>query len=471
VLFPGTAAAQGGPAAAPTQAPADPSAPPPAGDTAALRDEVKQLRADLDQLKMDQAAAAAPRVPGATPTLAPRTLGAEAFWPWVMPPEGITLGGYLQSQYESHEDSVDQLQQGGTPLNQDRFSIRRLRVNVTGEWQYAAMAVELDANTTNGPQVDLRKAEVSLQYRPDRTRPPIVMATMGQFDVPFGYELVESPRTRMFMERSTASRAWFPGEPDLGFRLAGAASFFRWTIAALNGEPLGEKTGFALVDPNKGKDAVFRLGVDTHPLEDLTVAADVSALRGLGFHAGTDATSAGIQWKDLNEDGVIQPYELIPVPGAAATPSQNFDRWAVGLDLRVHVRTRLGVTKIYAEGTVASNLDRGLYVADPTLTGVDQRELGYVIGLQQDVTKWGIVGLRYDYYDPNFDALDKRLGKLLPFSEAISTWSPMIGLVLPERAKLLLQYDVIRNAYARTNVGVPTNLKDNTLTLRLQVQL
>jgi hypothetical protein len=392
-------------------------------------------------------------------------------WPWVLPPEGLTLGGYLQSQYETHQDSQDQLAQGGALLNYNRFSIRRARVNVTGEWQYAAIAVEVDANTTNGPVVDLRKAEASLQYRPDRSRPPIVMATVGQFDTPFGYELVESPRTRFFMERSQASRAFFPGEPDLGLRLAGALGFFRWTIAATNGEPLGEKSPYALQAPKSTPDVIFRFGIDTQPLRDLQIAADVSSLRGKGFHAGTDATSATIQWKDVNEDGVIQPYELIGVPGASATPSLTFDHWAVDLDLRMHYRSWLGVTKVYGEFVVAQNLDRGLYLADPSITGVDQREMGIVAGVVQDVTKWAVVGLRYDYYDPNFDAFDKRGGKLLPFSEAITTWSPLVGFVLPDRARLVLQYDAIRNSFARTNVGVPTSLKDDVVTFRLQVQL
>jgi hypothetical protein len=461
VLFPGTAAGQ----TTPPPPPPDAAPGPTAADVAALREEVGALRADLDEVRAAKPTGAL--VPPATP----RPPGYEAFWPWLIPPEGLSLNGYVQSQYESHQDSQDQLAQGGAPLNQDRFSIRRARVTLVGEWQYAALALELDGNTTSGPQVDLRKAEASLQYRPDRRRPPIVMATVGLFDVPFGYELVESPRTRFFMERSVASRAFFPAEPDLGLRLAGALGFFRWTIAAQNGEPLGEKSNFVLQDPNKAKDVVFRFGFDSQPLRDLQLAADVSSLHGTGFHAGTDATSATLQWKDLNEDGVVQPYEINGVPGASATPSANFDRWAVGLDLRMTYRSWLGDTKVYGEFILAQNLDRGLYIADPVATGVAQREMGYYIGAVQDVTKWGVVGLRYDFYDPNSDAFDKRGGKLLPYSEAITTWSPMVGLVLPDRARLLVQYDAIRNAYGRTTAGVPTSLKDDVFTLRLQVQL
>jgi hypothetical protein len=116
-------------------------------------------------------------------------------------------------------------------------------------------------------------------------------------------------------------------------------------------------------------------------------------------------------------------------------------------------------------------MDRALFVADPILTGLDQRELGYYVGVVQDVMGYGVVGFRFDSYDPNSDAFDKRQGLLLPYSQAIKTYSPMIGLVLPERARLLLQYDIVRDALARSSLGVPTDLKNNVLTLRLQVQL
>jgi hypothetical protein len=442
------------------------AAPPLDADVAALRDEVRAMRAEMDRQRAEK-----PVPPAPPPAHAPKPLGHEAFWPWVMPPEGLSTSAYVQTQYESHQDSQSQLAQGGALLNQDRFSIRRARAALLGEWQYAALAVELDANTTSGPQVDLRKAEASLQYRPDRTLPPIVIATMGLFDIPFGYELVESPRTRWFMERSAASRAWFPAEPDLGLRLAGALSFFRWTIAAQNGEPLGEKSPYVLQDPNSSKDVVFRFGFDTLPREDFHVAGDVSALRGRGFSPGTDTTKTAIQWTDQNEDGIVQPIELTPVSAVAATPSRDFDRWAVGADLRMHFQWCLGVAKLYGEVVLAQNLDRGLYIADPVLSGVDQREFGWYVGATQEVTRYGVVGFRYDYYDPNSDAFDKRGGKLVPFSEAISTYSPLFGLVLPDRARLLFQYDINRNALARDASGVPTNLQSNAWTVRLQVQL
>jgi hypothetical protein len=463
-LFASNAAAQ----TAEAPPPAPPSQPATSSsrddDVAALREEVRALRTEVEAQK-----AAKPDAAPAPPL--PRPLGYETVWPWILPPEGISSYAYIQSQFETHQDSQAQLSASGTSLEKDRFSIRRARAALIGEWEYAAMVLELDANTTNGPQVDLRKAEASLQYRPDRKLPPLAMATMGLFDAPFGYELDESPRQRFFMERTTVSQALFPGEPDLGFRLAGAAGFFRWTLAAQNGVPLGSASPFVEQNPTGTQDVFFRFGADTHPLPDLQIAGDVSAMRGHGFHAGATPSGSSLQWHDTNEDGAVQQSELAGVSAQAGEPSQDFDRWAIGADLRMHYRSFLGVTKIYGEFVIAQNLDRGLYVADPIATGLDTRELGFYAAAVQEITQWGSVGLRYDFYDPNSNAFDKRGGSLIPFSEAITTISPMAALVLPDRARLVIQYDAIHNAFARNALGVPTNLQDNVLTLRLQVQL
>ena len=474
-------AQQAPPRSQPAASPPSTEAPPPTSrddDIAGLREQLRALQADdearalkadeeLRALKAEVEAQSAARKDPPPPP--PKPLGYEPVWPWILPSEGVSGYAYVQGQYETHQDSQDQLSANGTLLNKDRFSIRRARAALLGEWKYAALALELDANTTNGPQVDLRKAEASLQYRPDRSAPPIVMATLGLFDAPFGYELDESAKTRLFMERTTASQAFFPGEPDLGFRLAGAIGFFRWTMAAMNGQPLN--TPYVYQDPSASKDVFFRFGVDTHPLSELQVAGGLSAINGEGFHAGSTASGSSLQWHDVNEDGVVEASELVGVPAQAATSSQLFRHWAVGADLRMNYKWWLGVTKIYGELVVAQNFDRGLYVADPIATGLDTRELGFYAAAVQEVTQWGAIGLRYDYYNPNSNAFDKRGGSLIPFSEAITTISPMAALLLPDRARLVVQYDGIKNAYARSALGVPTNLADNVVTVRLQVQL
>lgn len=388
-------------------------------------------------------------------------------------PGGIVLSGYVQGQYEHHQDSEDQVRQGGALLNQDRFSIRRGRIKIEREWDLADLMLELDANTTKGPSVLPQHAEASLQYRGKNPQamPPMLRVTFGLFDTPFGRELVESPRERFFMERSLVSRSFFPGEPDLGFRVSSALGWFRSSVAILNGDPLNDKIA-PLRDPNFAKDIVARVGAEVSPLPWLSLRLGASVLNGKGFHQGTDATKNTVVWKDANEDGVINVGELQPVPGTAATPSSNFNRWAVGGDLGVAFKSSLGWTRIDAEVQAGSNMDRGLFIADPTLTGIDTRELGFMIGLSQEIFEYGVVGFRFDSYDPNGDSQDSRGGKLLPYSQTIRTFSPVVGVVLPpNRARFLFQYDIIKDKLGRDAQGVPTDLKNDAFTLRLQVAL
>jgi hypothetical protein len=82
-----------------------------------------------------------------------------------------------------------------------------------------------------------------------------------------------------------------------------------------------------------------------------------------------------------------------------------------------------------------------------------------------------VVGARIDFYDPNADATDRRAGKTLPAKNTVRTISPLVGVTLPDRARLVFQYDFIRDYLARDAQGVPTDLDNNQWTLRLQVNL
>ncbi len=385
---------------------------------------------------------------------------------------GLVVSGYVQAQYESSQLSEDQLQQGGNPLNQNRFLVRRGRVRVDRAWEYAAVAVEVDGSTTRGPYFGARRAEASLVYR-NKTKglPPLIMLTAGLTEIPFGFELTDSSRRRVFMERSTASLAYFPGEPDVGARLSGGIGFFRYAVGIMNGEPIDDRPGRLASDPNSAKDVMGRVGVDIKASPKLDVSGGVSFLTGKGFHKGQDAGKNGVVWRDLNENGAVDSGEVSAIPGIAATPSQNFNRWGVGADVQLGYKTPIGWSRFYGEVTVASNMDRSLFVADPVTTGIDVRELGYSLGVVQEITPWGLAGFRFDAYDPNSDFLDKRGGKLIPTNQSIKTLSPVVGFVLPGRGRLLFQYDFIRDALARDTRGVPTDLKNDQLTLRLQVEL
>ena len=460
-------------------APSVPAPAAPAPDAAAdLQKQVTAQRADIDeqdarilelerQLKELKRPAAA--VDAKAPKAAPKN---EVPAPVDAAPDQspFKVSGYVQAQYETHQDSEDQLAQGGALLNQNRFLLRRTRLKVWRDWTYGGAMIELDANTVKGPAIGLQHAEVSLAYRnPDHT--PLASLTLGLFDNPFGREVVESPRERPFMERSFGSREFFPAEPDLGVRLSGQVAWFRYSVAVVNGQPLGDRTGFVLQDPNSHKDVLGRVGVDVAAPSAVRITGGVSVLNGRGFHPGSDATKNTIIWRDQNENGVFDPGEFQAVPGKAAVPSQNFDRWALGADLGIELASPLGDTRLFAELSAGSNMDRNVFIADPITAGFDQREFGYYVAIIQEFKSGPIAGFRFDSYNPNSDFLDRQAGKLIPVTETVSTYAPLIGFQIPHRARLVLEYDVIRDALARNTAGVPTDKANNTFTVRLQGEL
>ena len=117
------------------------------------------------------------------------------------------------------------------------------------------------------------------------------------------------------------------------------------------------------------------------------ISGGVSFLNGTGFHAGTVATKPTVQWNDLNANGVVDPGEITGIPGQAATPSATFSHWALASTSSCDCARPIGRGLLYGEAYVASNLDRGLDVADPVASGVSLREIGWYVAYAQEVTR------------------------------------------------------------------------------------
>jgi hypothetical protein len=95
--------------------------------------------------------------------------------------------------------------------------------------------------------------------------------------------------------------------------------------------------------------------------------------------------------------------------------------------------------------------------------------MGYSGGATQELTRWAMVGARYDLYNPNADASQDRAGTLVPVNRSYSTLALMGMLRYRAGARLLLEYDINRNPLGVGSNGAPTTLADNELTLRGQV--
>lgn len=383
---------------------------------------------------------------------------------------GVTFSGYIQAQYGQNQISEDQLQQGGTPLNQDRFAIRRGRLRVKGRWQYFRTDFEVDASTTRGPTASVRRASVSgvLSSGADGA-PPWLLVTFGLTEIPFGREVQQGQDQILFLERTTGSLAMFSGPVDTGARIDAAYGPLRATFAIMNGTPVDDRAnGPSTLDPLKAPDYIGRVVAESQATNAFRIEGGASFLTGYGFHAGSDASKPVLQWDDSNSDGVIGSGEIQPVAGRSAIPSSRFKHWAVGLDLAFELKTKAGLSRLYGEATIANNLDRALYVADPVARGGDLRELNWYVALLQDITQWGFAGLRVDRYDPNSDVVDTRRGQQIPANASILTVSPVLGGRWPGYGRVTFEYDAIKDKLARDVRGVPGDLKNNQWTLRFQ---
>jgi hypothetical protein len=441
--------------------------------------EIGRLRSDLEhRLAEDHAALAQERLArqAVEAKVAEQTKAAvEAEMqrnPRVFGIGGLTLSGFLQADMYVKQSSEDQLDTStGAPLNDDRFVLKRARLRASIDRRYLAAVAELDANTVNGLQARPAAMEATLKLPGPEV--PYVAATVGIFKIPYGFEIGQSDHKRLFAERTSLARACFPGEYDLGARIAGGWRFVRYALAVQNGEPLGEKT-FPGKDPNGAKDVVGRLGVESALGDHVYVQGGFSALTGKGLHPGTPPTKPTVTWKDLNEDGRVNgSTELIVSPGASGLPSMNFSRHAVGADALVSARTSgLGNTTVYGEITWAKNLDRALVVADPYgPLGRDLREKGYYLALVQDLGRFAQAGLRYDRYDPDQDSTDRVSSTIVLSSQAVSTFAVAVAARMAIGGlcnRLLLQYDINRNHFGRDQAGLPTNLASNAFTLRAE---
>lgn len=440
-----------------------------------LERDLAELRRDLDEERrarkaaMEALAAARAASPPGAAAVAPGSM--PLVGPLVRGNLSAVISGYLQADAVAYrQDSEDQLDSTGKPLNQTRFLIRRAHLRADAGWRFLSGALELEASTVSDAGVRLFGAEVSAAWASgDPAAPPYASLTLGLLRIPFGYETQERDTTRLFLERSAVVRALFPGVNDLGVRVQGGFRFLRYQLAAMNGHPLGD-AGFAALDPSAQKDLLGRLGIDSPIAGPVRLTAGISGLYGNGFHAGTPATKDTLVWRDENGDGIVQPSEVQAIPGTAATPSQTFERYAVGADLRLTARLPwLGELTVYGELVWATNLDRALLVADPVSVGRSLRELGWYLGLTQELTRYALVGARYDRYSPDADALHQQGAARVPVDTSSSTLAIAIAGQLAPWGRLSLEYDHNTNALGRTTGGAPTTLGADALTLRAQL--
>lgn len=344
--------------------------------------------------------------------------------------------------------------------------IPRARLRAEARRDQLVAAIELDGNTLDGATARLLGAQVGWTFVHDGA--PLVTASAGLFKIPFGAEVPAAERDKPFLEAPALARGLFPGSYDAGAMVEGRYGLARWSLAVMNGTPAGDAQWRGR-DPSASLDVVGRLGAEVAAPRRWRFAVGVSALTGSGLHPGTTPTKDDLQWVDDNQNGRVDPTELVVIPGSPGEPAERFAHDALGADLAAHwCLCAVGTGTGFFEVAIATNLDRGLVYADPVAAGRDLRQLGLSAGVVQDVGDHVQLGVRYDRYDADRDAMDREGVDLVTTHQIFSTLAVMASARWRD-ARLVVEYDRARNPFGRGDDGAPTTRAADRVTVRAQV--
>jgi hypothetical protein len=261
----------------------------------------------------------------------------------------LRINGYIQAEYV-HSDGADE--------DLDTFRVRRGRINFAYQFAPTGRIVFQPDFSSSGVTTKDAFVEIIEPWTSWRHT-----ATLGQFKVPFGYELPQSPRDREMPESTLAIRTLFPGEWDRGLMIGatGIGERFHYRVGVVNGNGIaGDK------DNNSRKDFVARAGASLGPL---------------------DVALSGYRGEDL-----------VSVAPAGTTPlDREFPKDRLGIDAQWTTPLRgLGLRAEYLQGTQPPAPNSGAAARETDVDGWS------ILAVQNLGPKHQLV-LRADRFDPDTD--------------------------------------------------------------------
>jgi phosphate-selective porin O/P len=351
-------------------------------------------------------------------------------------------GGVLPPNITPNDVTATPATSSVPTTNQDYFRLRRARLKVEFEpIDSARFVFEIDPTPAGGEIGGTGTIAREIEAIGIARYTPHIRTEfgMGIFKIPFGFEVLQNDADRPFIERSWGERNMTPGEFGAGVRAY--TTFFddklTFQAAVVNGQLEGEKTFSVLPDLGQGKDLVGRLNYDFGPVD-----AGVSGYYGAG---------------ELVDQAMLE--------------FKQYPRGAGNLEVHVHhvFVPQLGETKFFAEGTVATNMDRGINygpgIGLPAMPAVVTTDIvalheANVWGrVEQDLTHWFTLGLRFDYYSPN-DTVCATLSSCSSIKSGRTTYAAVGAVHFTRWLQYMLEYDhSIDNVHAAGAPG-PTKLID-----------
>lgn len=213
----------------------------------------------------------------------------------------LKVSAYIQAQYVKDESSVNELSSATATKNKDQFSIRRGHIKfVYQATPWARFTLQPDVTTAATP-VTLKDGFV--EFIEQRT-PWHHTLTAGQFNWPFGFEVMFSSGDIEMPERTRVIRTLFPGERDRGVMVSGVSpnAMFNYRLGLVNGTGTSQPFDF-----NEDKDWVGRVGMSLGRLDF-----------GVSGYQGTDLVATTAQPKGREYDKTRRGVDVqfvTPIPG------------------------------------------------------------------------------------------------------------------------------------------------------------
>ncbi len=263
------------------------------------------------------------------------------------------------------------------------------------------------------------------------------------------YEVEYSSSQREVLERSRFIRAIYPGEREIGFKLEyiGSKSPLKFQLMALNGNFIGTQAK----DVDSKKDFMGRL-VYSVKLTGAGIGIDLGAN---GYYGGNRAkTNPYI----LSNDGIADSVNV----------GNYLDKKWVGGEIQIFadILGGLAVKGEYAAGvnstasTIASTATMAAKKADPNKI---KNFAGYYIYFIKNIGPKNQFVAKYDYYDPNTKLSGDDAKKDVNYKTLTLSWQHYLN----DFIRISLNYEMPEN---ETNATYPTELKDNTLGIRIQAK-
>jgi hypothetical protein len=364
----------------------------------------------------------------------------------------LKFSGYVQGRYEWHDDAnygqmlVVNSALGNSTVNREtsRFFVRRARLKATYSGTLSEFVLQADPSDSAADNHRmLRDAEASFvinnenPWFPSNT-PWEFKLTMGQFKIPFGFEILQSSSDREFPERSIAENALFPGERDRGVRLVYTLEWFKVMAALVNGNLTNDRHG--VFDQSSWKDLVGRIGADFEWI--------AFGFSGYGGHS-LRALAVGTAMMPLTT------YERYRIVRAGADAQFYYDVPNVGgLTLRGELYwgkdTQLSFSGIEPDAAKCK----------------DAPKLGYYGALVQNIGDYAGVAVRFEQWDPNTGPPDECMDAMrrTPFEQDKVTGLTAVLLgYISGNLKVSVAYDFLWEQEARKR-------DNNFLTVQMQAK-